>query len=291
MSFNGEFPYICESWYLLCPNITKTSLILVHLYSLFFNVFRFFQFLFQRVQTCSNMFWFWRCLSVRRHPGVVSCSNIGIWYSKKHNKNRLHVVLSHIRCLKKEGIFFSNHHASLSIFLHLYTTQLKHTYLLNTKQLSTLLSNFITVDLLLLCHEKWFKSLCPRVCSNPNMVINSVTMPIVTNSNTKMEVSHAVGVHNYTKVQFASFLSGWFITALVVNPPERKLAKCTSVNCWVLYSGVSNSRTLWVYLFPVRILPCAFISPVLISIMTALYVHYFWKKYPAMCAYSLLCDY
>ena len=134
----------------------KLSLILVHLYSLFFNVFRFFQFLFQRVQTCSNMFWFWRCLSVRRHPGVVSCSNILEFDIPKNiTKNRLYVVLSHIRCLKKKrGFFFSNHHASLSIFLHLYTTQLKHTYLLNTKQLSTLLSNFITVDLLLLCHEK-----------------------------------------------------------------------------------------------------------------------------------------
>ena len=106
---------------------------------------------------------------------------------QKHNKNRLHVVLSHIRCLKKEGIFFSNHHASLSIFLHLYTTQLKHTYLLNTKQLSTLLSNFITVDLLLLCHEKWIKSLCPRVCSNPIIVICSVTLTVT-------EFSHTVGL-------------------------------------------------------------------------------------------------
>ena len=109
LSFNGEFPYICESWYLLCPNITKTtSLILVHLYSLFFNVFRFFQFLFQRVQTCSNMFWFWRCLSVRRHPGVVSCSNTYLEFDipKNITKNRLHAVLSHMRCLKKRGDFF-----------------------------------------------------------------------------------------------------------------------------------------------------------------------------------------
>ena len=30
-----------------------------------------------------------------------------------------------------------------------------------------------------------------------------------------------------TEVRFASFLSGGFITALVVNPPERKLAKRT----------------------------------------------------------------
>ena len=30
-------------------------------------------------------------------------------------------------------------------------------------------------------------------------------------------------------MRFASFLSGGFITAIVVNPPERKLAKRTSV--------------------------------------------------------------
>ena len=32
-----------------------------------------------------------------------------------------------------------------------------------------------------------------------------------------------------TEVRFASFFSGWFITVLAVNPPESKLAKCTSV--------------------------------------------------------------
>ena len=34
-----------------------------------------------------------------------------------------------------------------------------------------------------------------------------------------------------TEVRFASFLSGGFITAIVVNPPEMKLAKRTSVQC------------------------------------------------------------
>ena len=34
-----------------------------------------------------------------------------------------------------------------------------------------------------------------------------------------------------TEVHFASFLSGGFITAIVVNPPERKLTKRTSVHC------------------------------------------------------------
>ena len=32
-----------------------------------------------------------------------------------------------------------------------------------------------------------------------------------------------------TEVCFASFLSGGFITTIVVNPPERKLAERTSV--------------------------------------------------------------
>ena len=32
-----------------------------------------------------------------------------------------------------------------------------------------------------------------------------------------------------TEVRFARFLSGGFITAIVVNPPESKLAKRTSV--------------------------------------------------------------
>ena len=32
-----------------------------------------------------------------------------------------------------------------------------------------------------------------------------------------------------TEVRFASFLSGGFATIAVINPPERKLAKCTSV--------------------------------------------------------------
>ena len=37
--------------------------------------------------------------------------------------------------------------------------------------------------------------------------------------------------NHFTEVRFASFLSGGFITAIVVNPPERKLAKHTSVHC------------------------------------------------------------
>ena len=35
---------------------------------------------------------------------------------------------------------------------------------------------------------------------------------------------------HYIEVRFSSFFSGGFITATVVNPPERKLAKRTSVH-------------------------------------------------------------
>ena len=41
-----------------------------------------------------------------------------------------------------------------------------------------------------------------------------------------------------TEVRFASSFSGGFITAIVVNPPERKLAKCTSVQ----WGEISSKR-------------------------------------------------
>ena len=40
-----------------------------------------------------------------------------------------------------------------------------------------------------------------------------------------------------TKVRFASFLSGGFITAIVVNPPEMKQAKRTSVRSIAMHSA------------------------------------------------------
>ena len=43
-----------------------------------------------------------------------------------------------------------------------------------------------------------------------------------------------VTVDHCTEVRFASLFSGGFITAIVVNPPERKLAKRTSVQCAVV---------------------------------------------------------
>ena len=38
-----------------------------------------------------------------------------------------------------------------------------------------------------------------------------------------------------TEVRFTNLFSGGFITAIVVNPPERKLAKRTSVHCTAEY--------------------------------------------------------
>ena len=43
----------------------------------------------------------------------------------------------------------------------------------------------------------------------------------------KLNITHDP---DYTEVRFSSFLSGGFITAMLVNPPERKLAKHTSVD-------------------------------------------------------------
>ena len=40
--------------------------------------------------------------------------------------------------------------------------------------------------------------------------------------------------HN-TEVRIASFLYAGFITAIVVNSPEKKLAKRTSVHCFMIW--------------------------------------------------------
>ena len=46
----------------------------------------------------------------------------------------------------------------------------------------------------------------------------------------------------YTEVRFASFLSGGLITAIVVNLPERKLAKHTIVQYVVYYKVGINFK-------------------------------------------------
>jgi hypothetical protein len=42
-------------------------------------------------------------------------------------------------------------------------------------------------------------------------------------------------------MRFANFLSGGFITAIVVNPPEKKLEKRTSVQ-WVAGLDLGHSK-------------------------------------------------
>jgi hypothetical protein len=44
-------------------------------------------------------------------------------------------------------------------------------------------------------------------------------------------LSHSYKFKQCTEVRFASFFSGGSITAIVVNLPERKLTKCTFVQC------------------------------------------------------------
>ena len=55
---------------------------------------------------------------------------------------------------------------------------------------------------------------------------------------------------HWTDVRFSSFFSVGFITAIVVNPPERKLAKRTSVHCTALHrgpSGITLTKNFYVF--------------------------------------------
>ena len=60
---------------------------------------------------------------------------------------------------------------------------------------------------------------------------------MVFNAGGKIELEFIVQCS--TEVHFASFLSGELITAIVVNPPERKLTKHTSVQ-WYSIGHLSN---------------------------------------------------
>ena len=48
----------------------------------------------------------------------------------------------------------------------------------------------------------------------------------------------------YTELRFACFLSGGFITAILVNPLERKQAKRTSVKCAKHYPRILSMFSL-----------------------------------------------
>ena len=47
-----------------------------------------------------------------------------------------------------------------------------------------------------------------------------------------------------TEVRFARFISGEFTTMAVINPPERKLTKCTSVE-WTSGIELANQPLIW----------------------------------------------
>ena len=58
-----------------------------------------------------------------------------------------------------------------------------------------------------------------------------------------------LSVH-YIEVRFASFLSGGFTTMAVINPPEKKLAKRTSVH-WGVQIWVNDSINVGIYLITI----------------------------------------
>ena len=56
-----------------------------------------------------------------------------------------------------------------------------------------------------------------------------------------LKTHHCTAVQN-TKVYFASFLSFGFTTMAVINPPERKLSKRTSVHCTLRPCGTDREN-------------------------------------------------
>ena len=73
----------------------------------------------------------------------------------------------------------------------------------------------------------------------------------------EFQVHMSQEVDRSTEVRFANFLFGWFITAIVVNLPERKLAKWTSVQ-WTIkkltglkhFFMIINFCLIWNTVFP-----------------------------------------
>ena len=86
-----------------------------------------------------------------------------------------------------------------------------------------------------------------------------------------------------TEVYFTSFFSGRFVTTIVVNPPERKLAKCTSVQ----WSEIRN-MSMWSNKKIVKICTvslCNFHSDLKLTISTRNCMD---KNYKEMAKYSLI---
>ena len=94
--------------------------------------------------------------------------------------------------------------------------------------------------------------LCPKISKRHKHFLGSV------------HTSHYTA--QCTEVRFASFFSGGFTTMAVINPPENKLAHCTSVHCnaalcpkhynelksvllCMYYRNLIRCLPLWVYTF------------------------------------------
>ena len=63
--------------------------------------------------------------------------------------------------------------------------------------------------------------------------------------------SYYTQVAQCTEVRFAFLLSSGFITAILSNPPERKLTKCTSVKCvtYKKYGQPAQNQPKFQFLF------------------------------------------
>ena len=61
------------------------------------------------------------------------------------------------------------------------------------------------------------------------------------------------------EMRFATFLSGGFITMVVINPPEKKLAKHTSVQCRNLFTTLNffdpivRLLSVWMSIFSIEL--------------------------------------
>ena len=58
-------------------------------------------------------------------------------------------------------------------------------------------------------------------------------------------------MYHCTEMRFASFLSGGFTTMAVINPPERKLERRTSVHCTII--GIAQPKDLFTMFFAVQL--------------------------------------
>ena len=92
-----------------------------------------------------------------------------------------------------------------------------------------------------LCDCSWKLCNCrASICYSSGMVVFFIANEI----NTIHKITHVVHAKlNTAEVHLASFLSGRFTTMAVINLPEKKLAKHTSVHCQISRNILSRSKT------------------------------------------------